>query len=123
MLWASPRKSSRMTSSTATEAWIRPGSARPWLTGRPDGRRWSKSLRRIFEERGDDFRRQTYRGHRRDGIHWEDLRPQSSDRRAGDSHGSDRVLSRRSEAALDADVVFAQARDHRRGDLPEFHER
>src|SRR5882672_5118592 len=112
MLWASPRKSSRMTSSSATEAWIRPGSARPWLTGRPDGRRWLKNLRKRFEEQGDDFRRQTYRGHRRDGIDGEDLRPQSYDRRAGHSEESDRVLSRRSEAALDAHVVFAQACDH-----------
>src|SRR5258706_4489962 len=112
VLWDWPRKSSRMTSSSATEAWIRPGSARPWLTGRRDGRRWSKSLCRIFEEQGDDFRRQTYRGHRRDGIDGEDLRPQSSGRRAGDSEESDRVFSRASEKALDAHVVFAQACDH-----------
>src|SRR5713226_3959011 len=82
-----------MTSSSATEAWILPDSARPCLTGRPDGRRWSKSLRKIFEELGDDFRRQTYRGHRRNGIHGEDFRPQGSDRRTGYPEEGDRVLS------------------------------
>src|SRR5258706_14344761 len=117
MLWASPRKSSRMTSSSATEAWNRPGSARPWLTGRPDGRRWSKSLRRIFEERGDDFRRQTYRGHRRDGIDGGDLPPQSCYPRAGDSQERDRVLSLLSEAALHSGVGLSQEHDNRPGEL------
>src|SRR5258706_9932332 len=106
MLWASPRKSSRMTSSSATEAWIRPGSARPWLTGRPDGRRWLKNLHKRFEEQGDDFRRQTYRGHRRDRLDWGNLHPQRSHRGAGAPKESFRVLLRRHEPTLASHVVI-----------------